>query len=159
MTPAAITILVISIVFWLICGFLSMNLHSKKGYSGGFLIGFLLGLIGLIYCAGLPDLIKRRASTSYQPSVLSEQAPIPPLVQKPEPAPEIIPIILYDDKNNIKGFQIQDTIFSVGDVVHHPTLGEGIITEITEQEFSVKLKNGLTMHPDIKGNRYTKSTS
>ena len=60
MTPAGIAILVIFIVFWIISGFLSMDLHSRKGYSGGFGVGFLLGYIGLIYSAGLPDVRNKK---------------------------------------------------------------------------------------------------
>ena len=50
----------ICIVIWIICGFLSMDLQQKKGYNGGFWIGFLLGIMGLIYCAGLPDTSKKK---------------------------------------------------------------------------------------------------
>ena len=53
-----ITIVIIA-VLWIISGILCMNLHAKKGYKGGFLIGFFLGVIGLIYSAGLPDLLSR----------------------------------------------------------------------------------------------------
>lgn len=40
-----------------ICGFLSNNLASKKGYSDGvwFACGFFFGIFGLIAAAGLPD--------------------------------------------------------------------------------------------------------
>ena len=51
---------IICIIIWIICGFLSMDLRQKKGYNGGFLLGFVLGLIGLIYCAGLPDITKKK---------------------------------------------------------------------------------------------------
>ena len=39
-----------------ICGLLSNDLANKKGYSGigPFLIGFFLGILGLLYVAGLP---------------------------------------------------------------------------------------------------------
>lgn len=60
MTPTEIVILVIFIIFWLISGFLSMDLHNRKGYSGGFWVGFLLGFIGLIYSAGLPDITNKK---------------------------------------------------------------------------------------------------
>lgn len=60
MTPTGIAILVIFIVFWIISGILSMDLHSRKGYSGGFWVGFLLGYIGLIYSAGLPDVRNKK---------------------------------------------------------------------------------------------------
>ena len=50
----------ICIVIWIICGFLSMDLQQKKGYNSGFWIGFLLGIIGLIYSAGLPDITKKK---------------------------------------------------------------------------------------------------
>ncbi len=47
--------IIIALVSSLITGFLSLNLHDEKGYSGGFWIGFLLGVIGLIYAAGRPN--------------------------------------------------------------------------------------------------------
>ncbi len=37
-----------------LCGFMSMSLQAQKGYDGGFWIGFLLGVLGVIYSAGLP---------------------------------------------------------------------------------------------------------
>ena len=37
-----------------------MDLQHRKGYTGGFWIGFLLGIIGLIYSAGLPDVSKKK---------------------------------------------------------------------------------------------------
>ena len=45
----------IFVILWIISGFLSLDLHKMKGYDGGFFLGFLLGIIGLIYSAGLPD--------------------------------------------------------------------------------------------------------
>lgn len=60
MTNNEIIILVVLILFWIISGFLSMDLHNKKGYGGGFLIGFLLGFVGLIYSAGLPDVRNKK---------------------------------------------------------------------------------------------------
>ena len=46
------------ILYLILCcipGFLSASLHEKKGYEGGFALGFWLGIMGLIYAAGLPD--------------------------------------------------------------------------------------------------------
>lgn len=60
MTAFEIIVVVVFAVFWLVCGFLSYDLHDRKGYSGGFLIGFLLGYIGLIYAAGLPDATNKK---------------------------------------------------------------------------------------------------
>lgn len=42
------------ILYMTVCGVLSKKLYQKKGYVGGFWIGFLLGLIGLVFAAGLP---------------------------------------------------------------------------------------------------------
>ena len=52
--------IIICLIVWIICGFLSLDLQVKKGYDGGFWIGFLLGIIGLIYSAGLPDVNKKK---------------------------------------------------------------------------------------------------
>ena len=60
MTVFEIVAVCIFAFFWLVCGFLSYDLHNRKGYSGGFLMGFLLGYIGLIYSAGLPDATSKR---------------------------------------------------------------------------------------------------
>lgn len=169
MSAAGIVILVLSIIFWIISGILSTDLYSKKGYYGGFWVGFLLGIIGLIYSAGLPDLVGRRIAQSsneaatlapaYSTPAAAEtttperaEASAPQQVQAPIPEP----VLLRDMKGNIMGFKIDDTTFSVGDAVKHPTLGEGVITEISEKEFAVKLKKGLVVHPDIKGNKYEK---
>ena len=48
----AVTLTIIGNV---ISGILYCGLHHEKGYDGGFWIGFLLGIIGLIFAAGLPD--------------------------------------------------------------------------------------------------------
>ena len=45
-----------AIISGIILGYLSSSLHSQKGYDGGFWMGFFLGIVGLIYAAGLPDL-------------------------------------------------------------------------------------------------------
>ncbi len=47
--------IILIIVICVICGVLSYLLYEEKGYSGGFLIGFFLGIIGLIYAAGRPN--------------------------------------------------------------------------------------------------------
>lgn len=39
----------------LVSGLLAYTLAGKKGYTGYFWTGFLLGVPGLIYVAGLPD--------------------------------------------------------------------------------------------------------
>lgn len=57
---ATIIGLVIILIFWIISGFLSKDLQRKKGYNGGFWIGFLLGIFSLIYSAGLPDISKNK---------------------------------------------------------------------------------------------------
>ena len=52
---------IITTVFVLIIsGFLSLELLNKKGYESGFWIGFVFGILGLIYTAGLPDISKKR---------------------------------------------------------------------------------------------------
>ena len=44
----------------IVMGYLSKNIQTKKGYQdSGFWIGFFLGLLGIAYSAGLPDLILR----------------------------------------------------------------------------------------------------
>ncbi len=58
MTIGLIIGIVAFIFYWIICACLTMELYSKNGYDGGFWIGFLLGIIGLIYSAGLPDISK-----------------------------------------------------------------------------------------------------
>ncbi len=50
---------VVCIFYWIICACLTMELYRKKGYDGGFWVGFFLGIIGLIYSAGLPDISKK----------------------------------------------------------------------------------------------------
>ena len=62
-----------------------------------------------------------------------------------------MPIVLHDNNNQVIGFQVRDTVFSVNERVRHPTMGEGIITQITETDFTLLLNSGLTIHPDIKG--------
>ena len=52
--------IIISIILWIASGFLTLDLHKKKGYNGGFWIGFFLGIIGLIYSVGLPDSSDKR---------------------------------------------------------------------------------------------------
>ena len=44
------------VVIGIILGLLSDDLQTKKGYdkNPGFILGFFLGIIGLIYSAGLP---------------------------------------------------------------------------------------------------------
>ncbi len=53
-------IILMCLMVWCICGGLSKDLQTQKGYDGGFVIGFLLGIIGLIYSAGLPDKSKKQ---------------------------------------------------------------------------------------------------
>ena len=52
-------LIIVSIIGWIVFGCLSCDLRSKKGYDGGFLMGFLFGIFALIYNAGIPDLIIR----------------------------------------------------------------------------------------------------
>ena len=53
-------IIITSLGLWIICGFLSRDLQIKKGYDSGFWIGFILGIFGLIYSAGLPVVEKKK---------------------------------------------------------------------------------------------------
>ena len=171
-TTLIVTILLTYIIIGVICGILSQKLHDNKGYPGGFWIGFFLSIVGLIYSAGLPDLVSRRitlssnqttpASTYSAPNDPRTVAPNDAATNAPQqmqpPIPETIPtpVLIRDTKGQIVAFKINDTTFAVGDAVKHPTLGEGVITEISEKEFAVKLKKGLVVHPDIKGNKYEK---
>ena len=47
----------LSIVFWLACGVFSVYLRNRKGYSGGFVSGFLFGVFAVLYNISLPDLV------------------------------------------------------------------------------------------------------
>ena len=62
MTPLTIIILLLGLIGWFICGFLSADLHRRKGYEGGFWLGFLLGIAGLVYSAGLPDIRAKKVT-------------------------------------------------------------------------------------------------
>lgn len=57
-------LIIVSIIVWIVLGCLSCDLRSKKGYDGGFLMGFLLGVFALIYNAGLPDLYLKNQLTT-----------------------------------------------------------------------------------------------
>ena len=48
--PVVVYVLLI-IILWGVCGFLTLDLHRQKGYEGGFFVGFLFGIFGLIYSA------------------------------------------------------------------------------------------------------------
>lgn len=58
MSTGLIIGLVTGFVVWLICGILSYLLFNEKGYSGkaGFWVGFLLGIMGLVYASGRPKI-------------------------------------------------------------------------------------------------------
>ncbi len=57
----------ILIGFQIAMGYLSKNIQTKKGYQdSGFWIGFFLGLIGIVYSAGLPDLFLRNKIESLE---------------------------------------------------------------------------------------------
>lgn len=66
MTPLTIIILLLGLIGCFVCGFMSEDLHRRKGYEGGFWVGFLLGLIGLIYSVGLPDLRAKKVIRNEQ---------------------------------------------------------------------------------------------
>ena len=62
MNTGTVIAIIFIIIFWIISGFLSMDLQSKKGYNGVFWLGFLLGIVGLVYSAGLPDISKKKTT-------------------------------------------------------------------------------------------------
>ena len=51
-----IFIILIPVVVWILCAYLSVDLRKKKGYDGGWAFGLLFGIMALIHSAGLPDL-------------------------------------------------------------------------------------------------------
>ena len=62
MTPLTIIILLLGLIGCFVCGFMSEDLHRRKGYEGGFWLGFLLGIAGLVYSAGLPDIRAKKVT-------------------------------------------------------------------------------------------------
>ena len=44
-------------------GIMSFILHRRKGYFGGFFVGLIFGVLGVLYAAGLPDKKLREALT------------------------------------------------------------------------------------------------
>ncbi|MHB1484468.1 MAG: hypothetical protein ACYCYI_07355 [Saccharofermentanales bacterium] len=57
-----IWIFIIAIIYCIINGALCSNLAGKKGYKKTdvyWVLGFIFGIIGLIYVNGLPDLVMR----------------------------------------------------------------------------------------------------
>lgn len=63
-TTALIVVGIIALVLMIIQGFLAARLAAQKGYKNGvkyFLLGFFLGLIGLVYVAGKPIAPKKAA--------------------------------------------------------------------------------------------------
>ena len=57
-------LIIVSIIGWIVFGCLSCDLRSKKGYDGGFLMGFLFVVFALIYNAGLPDIYLKNQLTT-----------------------------------------------------------------------------------------------
>ena len=58
---AAIMVLILVLLITaIIMGVLCRKLARHKGYTGYFWMGFFLGMIGLIYVVGLPDLNARK---------------------------------------------------------------------------------------------------
>ena len=50
------SLLIIGILFVLIiCGLLTKQYYKYRGYQGGFWLGFLLGIVGVIIAANLPS--------------------------------------------------------------------------------------------------------
>ncbi len=54
-----------------------MDLQHKKGYNGGFWIGFLFGIIGLIYSAGLPDISKKKIIKKDNEQIIEQVEDLP----------------------------------------------------------------------------------
>lgn len=80
LAPAAV-ILLIALIMQIITGILCYKLARRKGYRGYFFTGLFLGVIGLIYVVGLPDLnakkdvrlvMKRMVNLHERLSVLEE---------------------------------------------------------------------------------------
>ncbi len=46
---------IVSLIYLLICGFIAKSISSGRGMNGGFLWGFLLGIIGIIVVAVRPN--------------------------------------------------------------------------------------------------------
>ena len=71
-----LVIVLLCILAWIITrtfiGVLCYKLAEKKGYTGYFLTGFFLGIIGFVYVICLPDLIMRR----YVKNCAKRNAPI-----------------------------------------------------------------------------------
>ena len=49
-------LLLVLLIPHMICGCLCGKLSRQKGYSGHFWTGFFLGILGLLYVIGLPDI-------------------------------------------------------------------------------------------------------
>ena len=65
-----LTIYIISaIVVSAIFGVINMSLRSRKGYQGGFWLGFFFGILALIYSAGLPDYYANRTNVALRREV------------------------------------------------------------------------------------------
>ena len=64
------------ITMGIIFGILSQKLHRKKGYEGGFAIGFFFGIIALIYSAGLPDKAPRKITKDENGEYIVTRLPI-----------------------------------------------------------------------------------
>ena len=60
MTIYIISAIVVSAIF----GVINMSLRSRKGYQGGFWLGFFFGILALIYSAGLPDYYANRTNAA-----------------------------------------------------------------------------------------------
>lgn len=71
--------------FQLAMGYISKNIQEKKGYKdSGFWIGFFLGLIGIAYSAGLPDLRLRDQNGAIYRMLQSIESKISKLVANKE---------------------------------------------------------------------------
>ena len=60
-TPVLVVLIIVSIGFWIGTACAAMQLRGEKGHDSQWLACLLLGVLALIYAAGLPDLILRKS--------------------------------------------------------------------------------------------------
>lgn len=60
-------LIVVYVIYGLIFGFITRHVASSKGYDGGFLWGFFLGVIGLLVVGFRPNLAVSSPASEYKP--------------------------------------------------------------------------------------------